>query len=224
MSILFDQIMTGAEIAFNDGSNNETWAYDTELGDTGSDLYTVAESFIAWGNHASRGWSGTLTFTYAITKIAPNHGLTLTVAGGPGAWTTNSAASEKLRLPSGTTATGSGGGSLSSTGGIASTLSFSVALRNWRTIKGQAGCVSYSGSWQHDPIHARPNTASARSVVTHSQLYALTLATAQASTPRRANMYDTITSAYRRVFVAEIKTNMGEKQIHKVSFAVIEDA
>ena len=207
MSILFDQIMTGAEIAFNDGSNNETWAYDTELGDTGSDLYTVAESFIAWGNHASRGWSGTLTFTY-----------------GPGAWTTNSAASEKLRLPSGTTATGSGGGSLSSTGGIASTLSFSVALRNWRTIKGQAGCVSYSGSWQHDPIHARPNTASARSVVTHSQLYALTLATAQASTPRRANMYDTITSAYRRVFVAEIKTNMGEKQIHKVSFAVIEDA
>lgn len=222
MSVFFDQDMAGATIAINDGVNNETWAYDTELNETGSDLYTAVESFKTWANSGDRGWSGTLSFTYAFTLFGVNHGITITGTGGAFAYTTNSTAAATMGLPSGTTAVGAPGGPLTGDAGVRTTLTAKYALRQWRPMEGDGGQISRSGSWQNDPLHARLKTAKVNAIVEQADAYALTIALQNATTPRRAVFYDYVTKTYKRVFVPEVNFKAGRRLLHTLDFSVIE--
>ena len=89
-------------------------------------------------------------------------------------------------------------------------------------MKGDAGTQSSGGSWQNDPMHARKRTADVFAEVKQSDLYAMTLATRGATTPRRAVFYDWTASTFRQVYVAEVRTTIGARQIHRVDLTVIE--
>jgi|TARA_Y100001938_G_scaffold148171_1_gene231151 hypothetical protein len=223
MAVFFDQDMSGVVVTFNDGSNSESFTYDTEIGDTGTDVYTFAEAFKSWANHGDRAWSGSRVFSYSFTTFGVNHGLTISVNAG-GAFTINSVTTSKLNLPGGTTSIGSSGGSLAGTAGIPTTLSATYAFRKWRAMKGKSGMMSSGGSWQFDPMHARLKTADVFSVIKQADLYALTLATKAATTPRRAVFLDSTRDAYRRVFVSEIVSTIGKRDLHKVEITVTEAA
>ena len=224
MAVFFDQDMTGATIAINDGVNNETWSYDTEIGDTGTDLYTAAESFVAWANDAARGWSGTLTFSYTFTLFGVNHGITLNGSGVAFAYTTNDAASSTMGLPLGTTATGSTGGPLTGDTGVRTTLSAKYAFDQWTPYKGEGGSISRGGSFNYDPFPTRLRTARIRAVFRQSDAYAMSIALSQATTPRRAVFYDYTDEVYRRVFVPDLTLSTGRRLLHKFDFQVIEAA
>jgi len=221
MGILFDAKMTGAQLTYNDGATSETWGHDVVLASTGTDAYTFAESFIRWANAGDRAWASNRSFSYVLTKSASNYILTFTVTGGAGALLANDTLVSTMKLPSGTTVINDGG-TFASTEGIPTSLSFDLSFRNYRQTKGETGCAAKTGSWQHDPMHARKKTASMLAIVDHAQLYALTVATSQAATPRRANVYDTIAQSYRRLYIAEIKTTIGKRQTHRATFTSIE--
>ena len=223
MAVFFDQNLEGCEIAFNDGTNNETFSYDTEVNDTGTDLYTFAEAFKTWANHGDRGWSGSRVFDYAFSTFGTNHGLTLTV-NGTGAWTPNTAAVTALKLPAGTTVAGAGGGSLAGTAGIVETLSAKYAFTQWRTLKGSEGYISASGSYNFDPLHCRLKSAKVNAVLTHPEAYSLALALKATPTPRRAVFYSYVTSSYQRAFVPSLSFRPGRRLLHNIEFEVIEVA
>ena len=223
MAVYFDQDMAGATIQINDGSNDETWSYDTEVNDTGSDLYTAIESFKTWANDGARGWNGTLSFDYIFTTFGENHGITIVGTGAGFALTTNSVTVATMGLPTGTTAVSAGGGGpVAGDAGVRTTLTAKYAFRSKRSMEGKEGGISSSGSWQNDPMHSRLFHARITSVLKHASVYALSIALQHSSTPRRAVFYDYMTSTYRRVLVPELSVNVGRRNLHRLDFAVIE--
>ena len=57
------QAWAGAELDITIGALNDTWVYNTQLGDLDSSPYDVLEDFNSWAAEAGRPWFGLHTFS-----------------------------------------------------------------------------------------------------------------------------------------------------------------
>ena len=216
MAVYWDtSAWTGATLAITVGIT-ESWVYDTEIGKAGSNLYHVAEDFKAWANDAARSWSGGRVFDYTIAASGLNVAITLT-ASGTVVWTANSAMQTAAGIAASTVA--------ASVVGTAIThgLSASYSFRSWVPFTSETeGSMAAAGSFWPDSFAGLSKFPEIVAKLSPEEAYAEGLAIKQASTPRAAVFYDYVGSVHRHVYVSNVQTRRGKREIYTTRIEGVE--
>lgn len=206
---------TGATITLT-VSISETWDYDTEIGKAGSNLYHVAESFKAWANDASRSWASSRSFDYSIAASGVNVAITFTSSGSV-VWVANSAFQAAAGVAASTVAASVVGSA------VTHGLSAPYAFRNWVPYTAESeGTLSQSGSFYSDSFAGLAKFPQVTARLTPQQAFAEGLAVKQASTPRGAVFFDYTANAYRHIYVMDVTTRRGKREIYKSEIKGVE--
>jgi len=216
MAVYWDiSAWAGATLAITVGST-ESWAYDTEIGKAGSNIYHVAENFKAWANDAGRAWAGARVFDYTIASSGVNVAITFTASGSV-TWVANSAMQTAAGIAASTVAASVVGSAV--THGLSARYSF----RNWIPFTSEtSGSMAAGGSFFPDSFAGLPKFPEIEAKLTPQQAYAEGLAVKQASTPRAAVFYDYVASTHRHVYVANVNTRRGKLEIYTTRIECIE--
>lgn len=190
---------TGGTINFDDGVDDETYSYDTELGSPTATVYQVAEDLVRWFNDAARGWSGSSTATLSVRASSPYLLAEVTLS-----------APYDIGIGGGLSLTGwvdGAGLARLAANSCSSGVSGAATMSGWAAVSMEKGSMCAAGSWTMSGGGSSTHSRKPRAVLVCDEAESVQMAQALrgAGSPRLAHCYDSINDAWRLVSLGEVR-------------------
>lgn len=205
---------SGASLAFTTDSATAAYDFDTVYPGQVADLHSFSQSLASWLNDAARPWS--TGFGLSLEKSATGVALRI-VASSAFTYTANAAA---------TSAAGLAGAAVATTDetGTAAALTLwpaAAASRTWLEWDKSAGVAAAGGAFLPSIPGALPRRPLFRFVLTELEAAQLTHALANATTPRRAALYQPSAAAWHMSAIGQVQPPRRVGNLYRAGFKVL---